>query len=141
MYVFYFTVFTGIESILPGTSDLGVTIKIGFWYMMQHKGKGESKQVSSPDVYESTLHGDAVSSLMRPYNGTKLAVMGCLPHCLQLWEQPKLLIALFPTMHANTCLRRVPAYVEEVWSGFKKGCIEARHPSKTKRDRPRRNYD
>ena len=44
-------------------------------------------------------------------------------------------------MHANTHFRQVPAYVEEVWSGFKRGCIEAQCPSKTKRDRPRRNYD
>ena len=32
MYVLYFTVFTGVESVPPGTSDLGVTIIIGFWY-------------------------------------------------------------------------------------------------------------
>ena len=44
-------------------------------------------------------------------------------------------------MRANTHFRRVPAYVEEVWSGFKRGCIEAQCPSKTKRDRPRRNHD
>ena len=30
MYVLYFTIFTGVESVPPGTSDLGVMIKIGF---------------------------------------------------------------------------------------------------------------
>ena len=30
MYILYFTVFTGIESVPPGMSDLGVTIIIGF---------------------------------------------------------------------------------------------------------------
>ena len=30
MYVLYFTIFTGVESVLPGTSDLGVTIIVGF---------------------------------------------------------------------------------------------------------------
>ena len=62
MYVLYFTVFTGIESIPPGTSDLGVMIMIGFWYAMQHEGK-ESKEELLPNMYESTLHGDVVPSL------------------------------------------------------------------------------
>ena len=61
MYLLYFTIFTGIESIPPGTSDLGVIIMIGFWYAMQHEGK-ESKEELLPDMYESTLCGDAVSS-------------------------------------------------------------------------------
>ena len=34
----------------------------------------------------------------------KLAVMGYLPHYLLLWEQPELLIDLFPTMCAKTCI-------------------------------------
>ena len=44
-------------------------------------------------------------------------------------------------MRANTHFRRVPAYVEEVRSGFKRGRIKAQCPSKYKRDRTRRNYD
>ena len=105
MYVLYFTIFTGVESVPSGMSDLGVTIIIGFWYVMQHEGKEESEEALSPDMHESTLHGDAVPSLMRPYNGTKLAVLGYLPHYLLLWEQPELLIDLFPTMCANTHFR------------------------------------
>ena len=141
MNVLYFTIFTGIESISPGTSNLGVMIKIRFQYVMQREGKEESKEASFPDVHESTLHGDVVSSLMQPYNGMKLVVMGCLPHYLLLWKRLELLITLFPMRHANMCFRRVPAYVEVVWSGFKRGCIEARCPSKYKRDRTRINYD
>ena len=64
MYVLYFTVFTGIESIPPGTSDLGVITMKGFWYAMQRRGREKSKEESFPDMYESTLHGDAVSSQM-----------------------------------------------------------------------------
>ena len=86
MYVLYFTVFTGVESIPPGMSDLGVTIMIGFGYTMQREGKEESKEASFPDVHESTLHGDVVPSLTRLYIGTKLVVTGCLPHYLLLWE-------------------------------------------------------
>ena len=86
MNVLYFTIFTGVESVPPGTSDLGVTVKIGFCYMMQHEGKGKFKEVLFPDVHESTLRGDAVSSLTRPFNGMKLAVMGSLPHYLLLGE-------------------------------------------------------
>ena len=86
MYILYFTVFTGIESVLPGTSNLGVMNMIGLWYAMQHEGKEKSKEELLPDIYESTLCGDAVPSLTRPYNGKKSAVMGCLPHCLLLWE-------------------------------------------------------
>ena len=44
-------------------------------------------------------------------------------------------------MHANTHFRQVPAYVEEVQKGFKRGHIEAQCPSQNERDRPRRNYD
>ena len=55
--------FTGVESVLPGTSNLGVIIMIGFWYAMQREGKEKSKEESFPDMYESTLCGDAVSSL------------------------------------------------------------------------------
>ena len=57
-------------------------------------------------------------------------MMGCSLHYLLLWERPELLIALFPMMCANTHFRRVPAYVEEVQSGFKRGCIKAQcHPN------------
>ena len=47
MSVLYFTVFAGVESIPPRTSDLGVTIQIGFRYM-QHGGDGEFKEVFLP---------------------------------------------------------------------------------------------
>ena len=141
MDVLYFTIFTGVECVPPGTSDLGVTIMIGFGYAMQREGKEEFKEVSFPDMYYSTLRGDSVPSLTWLYIGTESVVTGCLLHYLLLWEQPKLLIALFPMMHVNTHFRQVPAYVEEVWSGFKRGCIEARCPSKYKRDRTRRSYD
>ena len=86
---------------------------------MQHEGE-ESNEVSFPDVHENMLHSDAVPSL--------------------LGEQSELLIALFPTMRANTRFRQFSACVEEVQSGFTRGCIEARCPSKTKRDRLKRNY-
>ena len=107
---------------------------------MQHEGREESEEASSPDVHESTLHGDVVRSLTRPYNGMKLAVTGCSPHYLLLWEWPELLIDLFPMMHANTRFRQIPTY-DEVQKGFKRGCIEAQRPSKNERDRPRINYD
>ena len=80
MNILYFTIFTGIESIPPGTSNLGVMIQIRFRYTMQHEERGEFQEVLFPGMHESTLRGDAVSSLMRPFNGTKSAVMGCLPH-------------------------------------------------------------
>ena len=106
------------------------------------RGKGEVQGSVVPwRVWKYTAWWCSAKSDVQPYNGKKSAVMGCLPHCLLLWERPELLIALFLTMHANTHFRRVPAYVEEVRSGFKRGRIEARCPSKTKRDRPRRNYD
>ena len=108
---------------------------------MQREGKGKYKEVSFPEVHDSTLRCDAVSSLMWPFNGTKSAVMGCLPHYLLLWERPELLIALFPMMRVNTRFRQVPAYVVKVRSGFHRGRIEARRPSKNKRDGTRRNYD
>ena len=54
----YFTVFTGIESVPPGMSDLGVIISIELSYAMQHEGRRESGEVSSPDMHESTLCGD-----------------------------------------------------------------------------------
>ena len=85
--------------------------------MMPHEG--EVKEVSIPDAHKNTLRSDAVPSLLR--------------------ERPKL-IALFPMMHVNTHFRRFPAYVEEVRSGFTRGCLEALRPSKTKRDGLKRNY-
>ena len=57
------TIFTDIESVPPGMSDLGVTIMIGFGYAMQCEGKEEFKEVSFPDMYDSTLCGDTVPSL------------------------------------------------------------------------------
>ena len=113
MNVLYFTIFAGIESIPPGTSDLGVTIKIGFCDAMQRERKGKFKEVLFPDVHESALHGDAVSIMTQSLSGTKSAVTGCLPHYFLLGGQPELLIALFPMVCANTHFRRVPAYVVE----------------------------
>ena len=117
LLVILITIFTGIESIPPGMSNLGVTILIGFWYAMPHEG--EVKEVLILDMHKNTLHSNAVPSLLR--------------------EQPKL-IALFPMMRANTHFRWFPAYVEEVQSGFTRGCLEAQCPSKTKRDGLKRNY-
>ena len=93
--VLYFTVFTGVEFVPPGTSNLGVTIQIVFSYAMQHRGK-ESNEISFPKVQENTLRSDAVL---------------CLP-----FEQSKP-FALFPTMCVDMHLRRFPAYVEEMQSG------------------------
>ena len=140
MNVLYFTVFTGIESVPPCTSDLGVTIQIGFRYT-QHGGNGEFKELFFPDVQESALRGDTVMIVMRSFIGTKSAVMGCFPHYFLLRGQPELLIVLFPMVCACTHFRRVPAYVVEGRSGLNKGCIEAQCSSKNKRDRTRRNYD
>ena len=59
MSVLYFTVFTGVESVLPCTSDLGVTIQIGL--DTRNIGKMESsRKFYSPHMQESALHGDAV---------------------------------------------------------------------------------
>ena len=136
----YFTIFTGVESIPPGMSDLGVTISIELSYPMWHEGRRRPEEVSSPDMHEGMLHGDAAWFLTRAYNSTKSMVTGCLPHCLILREQPELLInLLFPTICANTCLRWVPACVEEVQKSFKRGRTEAQHQSNNERDRQRRN--
>ena len=80
---------------------------------------GEVKEVSILDAHKNTLHCDAVPSLLR--------------------ERLKL-IALFPITHAITLFRRFPVYVEEVRNGFARGRLEALRPSKTKRDRLKRNY-
>ena len=47
MSVLYFTIFTGVESVPPCMSDLGVTIQIGFRYA-QHWEDGEFKEVFLP---------------------------------------------------------------------------------------------
>ena len=47
MSVLYFTIFAGLESVLPRTSDLWVMIQIGFRYA-QHGGDGEFKEVFLP---------------------------------------------------------------------------------------------
>ena len=61
----YFTVFTGIESIPPGMSDLGVIISIELSYAMWHEGRRGSEEVSSPDMHEGMPHGDAARFLMQ----------------------------------------------------------------------------
>ena len=102
----YFTIFTGIESVPPGMSDLAVIISIELLYAMWCEGGKGSEEVSSPDVHEGTLHGNAARFLMRAYNSTKSMVMGCLPQCLILGNRPELLInLLFPMICANMCLR------------------------------------
>ena len=81
MSVLYFTVFAGVESVPPCTSDLGVTIQIGFRYT-QHGGDGEFKEVFLPNMQESALRGDAVLKLTRSFSGTKSAGTGCFPELL-----------------------------------------------------------
>ena len=139
MSVLYFTVFTGIESILPCMSDLGVTIQIGFRYA-QHGGDGEFKEVFLPNVQESTLRGDVVPKLTQSFSGTKSAGTGCFPHYFLHKEQPEP-IALFPMVRACMLFRRVLAYVMEVRSGLNKGRIEAQCSSNNRRDRTTRNYN
>ena len=139
MSVLYFTIFAGVESVLPCMSDLGVTIQIGFRYA-QHGGNGEFKEVFLSDMQESVLHGDAVSKLTRSFSGTKSAGTGCFPHYFLLRGQPEP-IALFPMVCACTLFRRVLAYVMEVRSGLNKGRIQAQRSSKNRRDRTRRNYN
>ena len=76
------------------------------------------------------------------YNSMKSAVTGYLPHYLMLGKWPRLLVnLLFPMVCANTHLRRVLAYVEEVQKCFKEGHTEALHQSNNKEDRQRRNYE
>ena len=60
----YFTVFTGIESVAPSMSNLGVIISIELSYTMQHEGRRESGEVSSPDVCEGMPCGDVARFLM-----------------------------------------------------------------------------
>ena len=78
MDVLYFTVFTGIESIPPCMSNLGVTIQIGFRYTKQHEWKGEFNKEFFPEVQKSALHGDAVSVRTQSLSESKSAVTGCL---------------------------------------------------------------
>ena len=139
MSVLYFTVFAGVESVPPCTSDLGVTIQIGFRYA-QHGGDGEFKEVFLPNVQESALRGDAVLKLTRSFSGTKLAGTGCFPHYFLRKGQPEP-IALFPMVRACTLFRRVLAYVMEVRSGLNKGRIEAHCSSNNRRDKTTRNYN
>ena len=115
IHVLYFTVFTGIEFVLPGTSNLGVTIQIVFLDVMQHREK-ECNEISFPKVQENTLRSDVVPHL--PFKRSEI-------------------FALFPTMCADMRLRQFPAYVEEMQSGFTRGCIEAQCPSKIKREHTR----
>ena len=54
----YFTVFTGVESVPPGMSDLGVIISKELLYAMRCEGGKGSEEVSSPDVCEGMLCGN-----------------------------------------------------------------------------------
>ena len=139
MSVLYFTVFAGIESVPPCTSDLGVMIQIGFRYA-QHGGDGESKEVFLPNVQESALHGDMVLKLTQSFSGIKSAGMGCFPHYFLRKRQPEQ-IALFPMVGVCMLFRRVLAYVMEVRSGLNKGHIEAHCSSNNRRDKTTRNYN
>ena len=78
----YFTVFTGVEFVPPGMSDLGVTIQIVFLDAMQHRGK-EYNEIFLK-VQENTLCSDTVPHL--PFEQLKIFV-------------------LFPTMCADMRLR------------------------------------
>ena len=82
---------------------------------MQHRVE-ESNEISFPEEQENALRSDAVPSLPG--------------------EQSKP-IALLPAVHANMRFRLFPAYVEEARSGFTRGCIKARCPSKSKREHTR----
>ena len=139
MSVLYFTVFAGVESIPPCTSDLGVTIQIGFRYA-QHGGDGKFKEVFLPNVQESTLCGDAVLKLTRSFSGTKSTGTGCFPHYFLCKGQPEP-IALFPMVRACTIFRRVLAYVMEVQRGLNKGRIKAHCSSNNRRDKTTRNFN
>ena len=139
MSVLYLTVFAGIESVLPCTSDLGVTIQIGFRYV-QHGGDGEFKEVFLPNVQESALRGDAVLKWARSFSGMKLAGTGCFPHYFLHKGQPEP-IAPFPMVRACTLFRRVLAYVMEVRSSLNTGRIEAHCSSNNRRDKTTRNYN
>ena len=55
----YFTVFTGVESVPPGMSDLGVIISIELSYAMRCAGGRGLEEVSSPDVHEGMPLGNA----------------------------------------------------------------------------------
>ena len=103
MSVLYFTVFAGMESVPPRTSDLGVTIQIGFRYA-QHGGDGEFKEVFLLNVQEGTLRGDAVLKLTRSFSGMKLAGTGCFSHNFLRKEQSEP-IALSPMVRACTLFR------------------------------------
>ena len=137
--VLYFTIFVGIESIPPCTSDLGVTIQIGFRYA-QHGEDAEFKEVFLPNMQESALCGDAVLNLMRSFSGTESAGTGCFPHYFPCKGQPEP-IALFPMVRACMLFRRVLAYVMEVRSGLNKGRIEAQCSSNNRRDKTTRNFN
>ena len=139
MSVLYFTIFTGVESILPYTSDLGVMIQKGFRYT-QHGGDGKFKEVFLPYVQESILHGDTVLKLTRSFSGMKSAGTGCFPHYFLCKGQPEP-IALFLMVRACTIFRRVLAYVMEVRRGLNKGRIEAHCPSNNRRDKTTRNFN
>ena len=108
---------------------------------MWHEGGRRFAEALCPDESEGALHSNVEHGLTRPYNGTKLAVMGCSPHYPLPWERPELLIDFFPMTHPNVHFRGVPAYIEEVQEGFKRGCIDVQCPSQNEWDKPRGNYD
>ena len=54
----YFTVFTGIESIPPGTSNLGVMINIKLNMLCSMKGKKNLGKCCLPEIGEGMPHGD-----------------------------------------------------------------------------------
>ena len=84
----YFTIFTGIESILLGTSDLGVIVSIELSYAMQHKGRRESGEVLHPlTCVRSMPHGDAAQILMHDLTKAwNRRLLECSPHYLMLRE-------------------------------------------------------
>ena len=139
MSVLYFTVFTGVESVPPCMSDLGVMIQIGL--DTHNAGKMEfSRKCFSLDMQESALRGDTVFNWMQSFSETKAAGMGCFPHNFPCKEPPEP-TALFPMVRACMLLRRVPAYVMEVRRGLNKGRSEAHCSSNNRKDKTEKNFN
>ena len=139
MSVLYFTVFTGIESVPPCMSDLGVTIQIGL--DTRNIGKMDPlRKFYSPHMQGSALRSDAVFRWMQSFSGTRAAGLGCFPHgspCRESLEP----ITLFPMVRACILLRQVLAYVMEVRRGLNKGCNKAHCSSNNRRDKTTKNFN
>ena len=140
MSVLYFTVFAGVESIPPCTSDLGVTIQIGFRYA-QHGGDGG-------------VQGKCFSLMCRRAH--------CVVTRFQNWHDPSVErnwqerdVSLTTSctkdnlnqlpfspwrIHARFLGESLPMCME-VRSGLYKGCTKAHCSSNNRRDKTTRNYN